>query len=275
MAVGPARRVARDRVPKPTQRPEGARRAESELIIGRHPILEALRAGRRLNRIMVSEGAHDPAPNDIVQLAATKNVPLQKVSRERLDSLSDHHQGLIADAAPYAYADFEALISLVHDAPPERPPLMLALDAVQDPQNFGTLLRTAAAIGADGVVIPERRAVGVTAAVGRASAGAIEHLRIARVVNLPRALQDLKRAGLWALGLDAGGTDLYDRSDLTVPLVLVVGSEGSGLGRLVAETCDLTVRLPMTGPLDSLNAAVAGSVVLYEVLRQRRAADTP
>lgn len=228
-----------------------------------------MKAGRAVHRVLVTEGTHRALPAEIVRLAAERNVTLKKVTRERLDSLADHHQGLIAEAAPYQYADFSDLVSLARAAPDDRPPLLLALDSVQDPQNFGTLLRSAVAVGATGVILPERRAVGVTAAVGRASAGAIEHLRIARVVNLVRALTDLKRAGLWIVGLDAAGSQIYHQANLVVPLVVVVGSEGTGLGRLVAETCDLLVRLEMPGPIDSLNVAVAGSIVLYEALRQR------
>lgn len=295
-AGGSARRTPRangaaDRPPSP------------ELVIGRHPVLEALRAGRRrLHSIMVAEGAHGAGLAEITALAAERKVRLQRVPRQRLDTLVDHHQGLVARAAPYPYVGFGALLVGAGLAPPEpvktphsrsnsgsssqpagaepappeprqtpnpRPPLLLAVDALQDPQNFGGLLRTALAVGVGGVILPERRSVAVTPAVGRASAGAIEHLRIARVVNLPRALKELKQAGLWIVGLATDAPQTYDQADLSLPLVLVVGSEGSGLSRLVAETCDLTIRLPMLGPLDSLNAAVAGSVVLYEALRQR------
>ena len=219
---------------------------------------------------MVAEEADSAAVAEVTGLANARGIQVQRVARSRLDNLADHHQGLIADAAPYSYADFDDLIESLRAAPPERPPLVLAVDALQDPQNFGTLIRTAAAVGAAGVVLPERRAVGVTPAVGRASAGAVEQLAIARVVNLPRALELLKQAGLWVVGLDAGGETVYDQADLQVPLVVVVGAEGAGLGRLVAQTCDLRLRLPMVGPIDSLNAAVAGSIVLYEALRQRR-----
>jgi 23S rRNA (guanosine2251-2'-O)-methyltransferase len=221
---------------------------------------------------MVADGAHGAAPSEILRLAAERNIPVQRVPRERLDALSDHHQGIVADAAPYAYADFAQVVGAIRDAPKGQPPLVLAVDALQDPQNFGNLLRTALAVGVQAVILPERRSVGVTPAVGRASAGAIEHLQVARVVNLTRALGELKQAGLWIVGLDAGAAASYDETDLTMPLALVVGSEGSGLSRLVGQTCDVTVRLPMGAQLDSLNAAVAGSVVLYEALRQRRAA---
>jgi 23S rRNA (guanosine2251-2'-O)-methyltransferase len=219
---------------------------------------------------MMAEGAHGPVTTDVLRLASERGVAVRYVPRERLDMLADHHQGLVADATPYAYADFESMLEAARARSAERPPLLLALDAMQDPQNFGSLLRTALATDVDGVILPERRSVGVTAAVGRSSAGAIEHLKIVRVVNLVRAIRVLQRVGLWAVGLDASAEDIYYEADLTVPLVLVVGSEGAGLGKLVSETCDMTVRLPMVGPLDSLNAAVAGSIVLYEAVRQRR-----
>src|SRR5215212_1902488 len=212
---------------RPSAAPGGSRgvpspsipgRAPSELVIGRHPVLEALRAGRRLNRVMVAETAHGPAPEEIVRLAAERNVPIHKVTRERLDALSDHHQGLVGDAVPYAYADFDEILASIATAPPERPPLIVAVDSLQDPQNLGTLLRTALAAGASAAILPERRAVGITPAVGRASAGAIEHLKISRVVNLVRALQALKERGLWIVGLDGSGRTPYDQAELTLPL---------------------------------------------------------
>jgi 23S rRNA (guanosine2251-2'-O)-methyltransferase len=231
-----------------------------------------LRGDRRIYRIMLAEEADGPGIEEIARLASARGITLQRVARTRLDSLADHHQGVIADGAPYAYADFEALLGRLRTLPAERPAIVLAVDALQDPQNFGTLLRTAAAVGASGVLLPERRSVGVTPAVGRASAGAIEHLSIARVVNLSRALKQLKEVGLWVVGLDAGADQVYDQADLTVPLAIVVGAEGPGLSRLIGESCDLKVRLPLVGAIDALNAAVAGSIVLYEALRQRRAA---
>ena len=220
---------------------------------------------------MVAEGADGAGVQGVLRLATERSVGVQVVPRERLDALADHHQGIIAEAAPYQYVELEDLLASVSGAAPERPPLLVAIDALQDPQNFGALLRTAVAVGASGAILPERRAVGVTPAVGRASAGAIEYLKIARVVNLPRALIAAKEVGLWVVGLDGSGRESYDKVDLSVPLVVVVGAEGAGLGRLVAETCDIVARLPMIGPIDSLNVAVAGSIVLYEALRQRRA----
>jgi 23S rRNA (guanosine2251-2'-O)-methyltransferase len=255
-------------VPQET-RPGAPPRPLRELVIGRHPVVEALKAGRRVYRVMIAAGSHGAAVDDVLRLAAERSVQVLEVTRERLDGLSDRHQGVVADAAPFEYAELDDLIDALRDAPPDRPPLLLAVDAIQDPQNFGNLLRTALAVGAAGAILPERRAVGVTPAVGRASAGAIERLPVARVVNLVRALEQLKQAGLWVVGLDAEGPQSYDQADLTVPLVVVVGAEGTGLGRLVAESCDLVVRLPMVGPTESLNAGVAGSIVLYEAHRQR------
>jgi 23S rRNA (guanosine2251-2'-O)-methyltransferase len=189
------------------------------------------------------------------------------VDRERLDAVDPHHQGVAAEAAPFKYASLADLLPSLADA--ATPPIVLALDSLQDPQNFGTLLRTAAAVGAAGVLIPEHRAVGVTPAVAKAAAGATEHLAVVQVGNLGRALEELKQAGLWVVGLDARAPRRYDAEDLSGPLVLVVGGEASGLGRLVRERCDLLVALPMAGSTESLNAATAGSIILYEAFRRR------
>jgi 23S rRNA (guanosine2251-2'-O)-methyltransferase len=240
--------------------------------VGRHPLLEALRAGRSLRRILLASGSRTSISPELLRLAAERNVPVVEMPRERLDALAEHHQGVLAEAAPFAYADLAELLARSDGeaGPDQVAPLLLAVDSLQDPQNFGSLLRTALAVGAKGVLLPERRAVSVTAAVGRASAGAIEHLRIAQVTNLARALREAKEHGFWIVGLDVAGPQLYTEAELRGPMVVVVGAEGGGLGRLVAETCDLLVRIPMQGPLDSLNAAVAGSLVLYEAYRQRQ-----
>jgi len=230
-------------------------------------VLEALRAGRRVRRVLLAAGAHGAPLDAIVDEATRRGIPVLTVDRERLDAVDPHHQGVAAEAAPFAYLALSDLLRRLPNA--ASPPIVLALDALQDPQNFGTLLRTAAAVGVSGVVIPQRRAVGVTPAVGRAAAGATEHLAVARVGNLVRALADLKTAGLWVLGLDPHAPRRFDEADLSVPLVLVVGSEGKGLSRLVREACDLVLALPMAGATDSLNAAAAGSIVLYEAYRRR------
>ena len=232
-------------------------------LYGRNSVLEALRARRRrLSRVLVASSAHHL--NDLVALARQRQISVETVDHHRLDSLVQaHHQGVVAEADPFPYTSFAELVT--NDAP-----LLLALDSLQDPQNFGTLLRTAQAVGVSGVLIPEHRAVGVTPAVSNASAGAVEHLRVARVTNLVRALADLKSRGVWIYGLAVEAKQPYWTADLRDGACLVVGSEGAGLGRLVRETCDLLVRIPMAaGSVQSLNASVAGSLVLYEAFRQR------
>lgn len=229
-------------------------------------MLEALRAGREIKRVFVATGAHGEVITEIVDTARARKIGLQSVDRRRLDDMAFNHQGVVAEAAPFVYASLEDIVEAVKGV---EAPLVLVLDVLQDPQNLGSLLRTAAAAGAQGVVIPEHRAVGVTPAVVKASAGAIERLKIAQVTNLSRAIDDLKEAGLWAVGLDAEGDTAYDKADLDRPLALVVGGEGKGLRPLVRQHCDIIVRLPMPGAIESLNAAVAGSIVLYEALRQR------
>jgi 23S rRNA (guanosine2251-2'-O)-methyltransferase len=215
---------------------------------------------------MVATGAHGEVITEIVDEARAKKINLQSVDRRRLDDMAFNHQGVVAEAAPYVYATIEDVIEAAKASPS---PLVLLLDVLQDPQNLGSLLRTAAAAGAQGVVIPEHRAVGVTPAVVKASAGAIERLKIAQVTNLSRAIDALKAVGIWAVGLDASAETRYDQADLNRPIALVVGGEGKGLRPLVRQHCDLVVSLPMPGAIESLNAAVAGSIVLYEALRQR------
>jgi len=197
---------------------------------------------------------------------------LATVSGATLDRLAGgaNHQGVVAAAAEFRYVAWEDL--LARAALVGEPALLLVLDHLTDPQNFGTLLRTAEAVGVHGIIIPRERAVGITPAVVKASAGAVAHLPIAQVVNLPRTLDALKKQGVWVIGLDAGGPQMYDEVDYNIPLALVVGSEDRGLSRLVREKCDLLVKLPMRGKVESLNAAVAGSIVLYEIWRYRRAA---
>jgi 23S rRNA (guanosine2251-2'-O)-methyltransferase len=231
-------------------------------------VLEALRAGRGIHRILVARGAH--GLDSLLGLAERRRIRIELLDRRELDRRAgDHHQGVVAEADPFPYAHPDDL--LARAAERGEPPLLLALDSLQDPQNFGTLLRTAQACGAHGVLIPEHRAVGVTPAVSNASAGAVEHLLVAQVTNLARSLGELKSRGVWIYGLTVEAGESYWQTDLSGPLVLVVGSEASGLGRLVRETCDALVQIPMApGAIQSLNASVAGSLVLYEVLRQRQ-----
>lgn len=216
----------------------------------------------------MARGAHGLDP--LLGLAERRRVRVEVLDRRELDRRAgDHHQGVAAEADPFAYAHPDDLLAKAEER--GEPPLLLALDSLQDPQNFGTLLRTAQACGAHGVLIPEHRAVGVTPAVSNASAGAVEHLLVAQVTNLARALGELKARGVWVYGLAVDAGQSYWQADLSGPLALVVGSEATGLGRLVRETCDALVTIPMVqGAIQSLNASVAGSLVLYEVLRQRQ-----
>jgi len=237
-----------------------------EVLYGRNAVLSALRAGREMRRVMVATGAHGEVITEIVDEARARKISLQSVDRRKLDEVAFNHQGVVAEAAPFTYASLEDVVEAAKASPW---PLVLVLDVLQDPQNLGSLMRTAAAVGAQGIVIPEHRAVGVTPAVMKASAGAIENLKIAQVTNLSRAIDALKEVGLWAVGLDAGASDQYTRADLNRPMALVVGGEGKGLRPLVRQHCDMIISLPMPGAIESLNAAVAGSIVLYEALRQR------
>jgi 23S rRNA (guanosine2251-2'-O)-methyltransferase len=243
-----------------------------DLLYGRNSVLEALRAGRSIHRLLVASGAH--GLDTLLDLGRARGIRIQMLERHELDRRAgDHHQGVLAEAEPFEYAHPDDLLARAEER--GEPPLLLALDSLQDPQNFGTLLRTAQACGTHGVLIPEHRAVEVTPAVSNASAGAVEHLLVARVTNLARSLGQLKPRGVWVYGLavDAAQSSYWD-ADLSGPLALVVGSEGSGLGRLVRETCDALVHIPMApNAVQSLNASVAGSLVLYEVLRQRHQGD--
>jgi 23S rRNA (guanosine2251-2'-O)-methyltransferase len=244
-----------------------------EILYGRNSIYESLRVGRRKPyKLILAEGVQEMGTvNQIVLLARQSGVPVSRVQRRDLDQLGDvHHQGVALETSDYPYSSLADILALAR--PRDEAPLLLLLDLLKDPQNVGSLVRTAEAVGVHGVVIQRRRAVGITPAVVHASAGAVEHLLVAQVTNLVDAIGRLKREDLWVVGLEAAGEALlYHEADLTGPLALVVGSEGEGLRRLVRERCDFLVRLPMCGQVTSLNASVAGSIVLYEVLRQREA----
>ena len=242
--------------------------ANGELIWGRNAVSEALRAGKRVWRLLVAERSHpDVSVQIAVRVARERGVPIDEVARAQLDAMAADHQGLVAVVAPFPYVGWGDLLSRLERS--GRSASVLMLDTVQDPQNLGTLLRAAEATGIDGVVLPKRRAVQVTPAVVRASAGAVEHLAVAMVPNLVRAAQDLKQHGLWVVGVDMEGDRLYWELDMSGPTALVVGGEDRGIGHLLKERCDFLVRLPMKGIVSSLNAAVAGSIVLYEMVRQR------
>lgn len=245
-----------------------------ELIYGRQPVREVLRARRRqvfkllLARATKTTGIVD----EIINLATQAGVPVQMVNRQELDKLGGevNHQGLAAEVSGYPYARLSELLEAARGA--GVPPFLLLLDHIQDPQNLGSLLRSAEAAGVHGIVIPERRATGVTPAAARASAGAAEHVRVVQVTNLVRTMELLKEKRVWLAGLSPmPGAEIYTRADLAGSLGLVIGSEGKGLSRLVRETCDFLIKLPMHGQIESLNASAAGAIALYEAQRQRTA----
>ncbi len=240
-------------------------------VYGRWPVLEALRAGHVAQVYVARETRDAPVLREIQEAARTARVPVRAVPRAELERALAHrnHQGVAAAYIEHPYAALDDLLAAA-DAAPE-PGLLLALDGVQDPGNLGSLLRSAYGAGVHGVIVPRHRAAGVTPAAVRVSAGAAEHLAIARETNLTRTLEMLKRAGYWVIGLAEDGELPYDACDAARPLVVVVGGEGKGLSRLVRECCDQRVRLPMHGHVASLNAAVAGAILLYEVRRQRAA----
>ncbi|MBK8834635.1 MAG: 23S rRNA (guanosine(2251)-2'-O)-methyltransferase RlmB [Anaerolineae bacterium] len=239
-------------------------------LYGRHAVLESLRAGRRgFRRLWLADGGRDaPILREIIEAAEAANVPNQTAPREAFDAISLHAQGVALETGDYPYAGLDDMLALA--ARRDEKPLILILDTLQDPQNLGSLIRTADAVGAHGVVIPDRRSAAVTPAVANASAGAVEHLLVAQVVNLAREIDALKQQDVWVAALqdDPRATDLY-RTDLRGGLALIVGNEADGVGRLLRDKADYLVKLPMRGRIASLNAAAAGTVALYEVLRQR------
>jgi len=244
-----------------------------EVLYGLHPVEEALRAGRRrFDQVLVSNERHDARLEKLVAQCRESGVRVRKESREQLTVMAKTptHQGVVAFVRPQEFLTIEDLYEPLTGSSQAR--LLLALDGVEDPQNLGALLRVADGAGVDGVVLTERRSAPLSPVAVKASAGAAEHIRIARVVNLVRALEDLKEHNLWIIGLDERGETDYDRFDLTGDCVLVLGREGDGLHDLVRRTCDHLLRIPMAGGVSSLNVSAAGAVVLYEAARQRRQA---
>jgi 23S rRNA (guanosine2251-2'-O)-methyltransferase len=241
-----------------------------EILYGRQPVRECLRARRRhIHHLVLAEGISERGiVGEISNLARDLSLPLKRVSRSRLERIAPVHQGVALEVASYPYVKIETILRAA-DRLAEQP-FILALDHLQDPHNLGALLRTAEVVGVHGSIIPSRRAVEVTPAVVRASAGASEHLRVARVTNLVRTLESLKSRGLWVVGLESRPDAVpFYQADLNIPIALVVGAEGQGLRRLVRESCDLLLRLPTRGRVESLNASVAGGVALYAALAAR------
>lgn len=242
---------------------------KEEKIIGKNPLIEALRSGREINKIWLAENG-DSATRKIVDLARKNGVTIQRVPRKKLDQLagSGKHQGVIASVAVYRYFSVEELLARSEEK--REPPFFLVLDEIEDPHNFGAIIRTADASGVHGIIIPKRRSAALTPAVAKAAAGAVEYVPVARVTNIARTITELKKLGIWVYGAAAEGSEDFRGCDFAGPTALVIGNEGRGLGRLIREKCDLLIRLPMAGNVGSLNASVAAAILMYEVFSQRK-----
>lgn len=238
------------------------------LVEGRNPVTEALRAGKPVDRVYILDGCKDGPVMTIKREAGKRNVQIKYVEKERLDRMSEtgRHQGVIASVAAYEYGTVEDILRLAREK--GEPPFIILLDNIEDPHNLGAIIRTANLAGAHGVIIPKNRAVGLTAVVARTSAGALNYTPVARVANLTKTIEQLKDEGLWFVCADMDGTRMYDLN-MKGPIGLVIGNEGTGVGRLVKEKCDMVAAIPMKGEIDSLNASVAAGVLAYEIVRQR------
>jgi len=240
-----------------------------EMIVGRNSVREAIKSGRAINKLLMARGEKHGSIIEIINLARQKGLLIQEVDSAKLDSLSGglRHQGIAALVSPVPYADVETILASAYQK--NEAPFIVLLDELEDPHNVGAILRTADAAGVHGVLLPQRRSCPLSATVAKTSAGAIEYVPVARIGNVTQAIDKLKKQGIWVVGADADGDKNYFDIDFTDPVLIVVGNEGKGLGRLVKQQCDYLVRIPMRGRISSLNASVACSLLLYEVLRQR------
>ena len=242
----------------------------NEIIAGKNPVLEALRSGREMNKVWVAEGVKKAGVAELLQLAREAGIIVQFVPKNKVDQLTDgaNHQGVAASVAAYRYADIDELFESASSR--NEDPFFLILDELEDPHNLGSILRTADATGVHGVIIPKRRAVGLTSVVAKTSTGAIEHIPVVRVGNLAQTVDDLKKRGVWIAGTDAKGSADYRQMDAKLPLAVIIGSEGKGMSRLLKDKCDFLYHMPMVGKVTSLNASVAAALLMYEVLRNRQ-----
>lgn len=241
---------------------------DNEFILGKNPIIEALRAGRSINKILIAEGSNKGQMQQLNQMAKQNGIIVQHVPKKKLDQLvAGNHQGVVASVAAYKYAELEDLFYVAEKKGED--PFFLLLDEIEDPHNLGSILRTADAAGVHGVIIPKRRAVGLTGTVAKLSTGAIEYIPVARVTNMSQTVDELKERGVWIVGTDASGKQDYRQMDVGMPVGIVIGSEGKGIGKLIKSKCDFLVRLPMAGKVTSLNASVAAGLLMYEVYRKR------
>lgn len=244
------------------------KKVNENIIEGRNAVLEAFRSGKPVDKLYVLDGCQDGPVRTIVREARKHDTIIQFVEKERLAQLSEtgRHQGVIAYAAAYEYSEVSDMLELARERGED--PFIILLDNIEDPHNLGAIIRTANLAGAHGVIIPKRRAVGLTSTVAKTSAGALNYTPVAKVTNLKKTMEELKKEGLWFVCADMGGEAMYDLN-LTGPIGLVIGNEGEGVSRLVKETCDFVASIPMKGDIDSLNASVATGVLAYEIVRQR------
>ncbi|MBQ7479878.1 MAG: 23S rRNA (guanosine(2251)-2'-O)-methyltransferase RlmB [Selenomonadaceae bacterium] len=246
-----------------------AKELPEDVLVGRNAVLEALRSGRGINKLLVAKGDREGSVTEILALAKERGIPVQMVERSKISSMVGdmRHQGVLAHVAPVAYAELEDLLKFAAERGEQ--PLLLLLDELEDPHNLGALMRTADAMGVHGILMPKRRSVPLNATVAKTSAGAVEYVPVVRIGNIAQTLKALKEKGFWVAGADMEGKETCYEANLTGPLVLVVGSEGKGMSRLTKESCDFLVRIPMAGKINSLNASVAGSILMYEAMKQR------
>ncbi|OXM83147.1 23S rRNA (guanosine(2251)-2'-O)-methyltransferase RlmB [Paenibacillus rigui] len=240
-----------------------------DFIAGKHSVLEALRSGRTINKIWIAENAQKQLTQPIVAEAKQNGIIVQFADKRKLDQMVENvqHQGVVAQVAAYDYVEVEDILARAQSRGEE--PFILILDEIEDPHNLGSILRTADCTGVHGVIIPKRRSVGLTATVSKTSAGAVEYVPVARVTNLAQTIEQLKERGVWVAGTDVAAQQPVYQTNLNMPLAIVIGNENKGMGRLIKEKCDFLLKLPMFGHINSLNASVAASVLMYEVVRQR------
>ncbi|WP_208585801.1 23S rRNA (guanosine(2251)-2'-O)-methyltransferase RlmB [Gracilibacillus suaedae] len=239
-----------------------------EWIIGKNTVMEALESERSIQKLYLTENLNTSLAKKLQGLAKAKNAPVQRVPKKKLDQMVEgNHQGIAALVAAYDYASLDQLFEIAEKK--DEPPFFLILDEIEDPHNLGSILRSADATGVHGVIIPKRRAVGLTATVAKTSVGAIEHIPVVRVTNMVQTIEELKSRNVWIVGTEAEATEDYRKLDGQLPVALVIGNEGKGISRLVKKNCDWTISLPMIGSVSSLNASVAASLLMYEVFRKR------
>lgn len=239
------------------------------LVYGRNPVIELLNSERSVDKILIQEGLRHTQIAKIISLAKEKKIPFQNIAKKRLDQLceNENHQGVIAYTAAYTYSTIDDILK--HAAERNRPPFVIITDGLTDPHNLGSIIRTANAAGADGVIIPKNRSVSLNSTVAKVSAGAVEHIPVARVSNISTTIKELKKLGLWIVGTDLSATQLHTECDLSGSVGIVIGSEDKGISQIVKKSCDFLVKIPMIGEIQSLNASVAAGILMYEAVRQR------